>query len=201
MKSPKRFVVMMLLALTIVQIVWGAAIGNSTALSPAVKSYADDYSRWRAEIERIKREESIANEPSGEGWQKAIGKWRNKAGSLVFELVDLNKAEREYYPDKSAKVEGYVRKVPPTWSDKIHAGGLIFIGNKVEGGALSGKWIQAPQKGDCPKMPVDYSSCTLKINTAGEMLTSEVESKQYAYPKCQWSDKVISQTFTYYRVK
>jgi hypothetical protein len=151
---------------------------------------------------RIKEEcAGTTSEPIGDDWQKAIGEWRNKAGSLVFELVDMNKAEREYYPDKSAKVEGYVRKVPSTWSDKIHAGGLIFISNKVEGGALSGTWLQAPQKGDCPKMPVDYSSCTLKINTAGETLTSEVQSKQYAYPKCQWSDKVISQTFTYYRVK
>ena len=151
---------------------------------------------------RIKEEcAGTTSEPPGDDWQKAIGEWRNKAGTLVFELVDMNKADREYHPDEPIKVDGYVRKVPPTWSDKIHAGELIFISNKVEGGALSGQWIQAPQKGDCPKMAVDYSSCTLKINTAGETLTSKVESKQYAYPKCQWSDKVVSQTFTYFRVK
>ena len=201
MKLPKRFVVMMLLALTIGQIVWGAAIGNSTALSPAVKSYADDYSRWRAEIERTKREESIANEPSGEGWQKAIGKWRNKAGSLVFELVDLNKADREYHPDEPIKVEGYVRKVPPYWPDKIHSGHPMFISNKVEGDTLFGKWIAAAHKGDCPKLPVDFSSCTLKVNTASDTLTSEIESKQYRYPKCEWSDEVKTETFTYYRAK
>lgn len=139
--------------------------------------------------------------PSEDDWQKAIGKWRNQAGTLLFELVDLNKADREYHPNEPAKVEGYVRKVPPSWPTKIHAADLIFISEKVESHTLAGQWIQGPQKGDCPKMPLDYSTCHLQIDSSGETLTSKVETKQYYYPKCEWSDKVKLETFTYYRVK
>jgi hypothetical protein len=184
MKSPGKFVVMMLLALAIVQMVLGAAIGNRREVFPEAKAFGNSTS-----------------EPSSDDWEKAIGEWRNKTGSLVFELVDLNKADREYHPDEAIKVEGYVRKVPPNWRDKIHVGDLILISNKVEGNTLFGKWIQVAQKGDCPKLSYDFSSCSLKINTSGDTLTLEVESKQYWHPKCEWSDKVKLETFFYYRAK
>ena len=177
MKSLARFIALMLLSLAATQILWGVNTAGSSKWSAAGKAQAE------------------------EAWQKAIGKWRNQAGTLLFELVDMNKADREYHPSEPAKVEGYIRKVPLTWSTKIHADDLVFISQKVEGNTLSGQWIQAPQKGDCPKMPVDYSSCLLKIDAAGETLTSKVETKQYWHPKCEWSDKVVTETFTYYRVK
>jgi hypothetical protein len=151
---------------------------------------------------RIKEEcPNSISEPSGGNWEKAIGKWRNKDGSLVFELVDLNKADREYHPGEPAKVEGYVRKVPPKWPDKIDVGDLIFISKKIEGDTLSGVWISAAEKGDCPSLAIDWSSCTLQIDKSGDTLTLKSESKRYWVTKCEWSDKIESETFTYYRVK
>jgi hypothetical protein len=181
MKSPGRFVAMLLLGLASVQILFAAAIGDAAGLSPAVKSDADEL--------------------SSDDWQKAIGKWRNKAGTLLFELIDMNKADREYHPDAPIKVEGYVRKVPSTWSEKINTGNLIFISNEVQGDTIVGKWIAGAHKGDCPKLSLDFSSCSLKIGKAGDTLTSQLESKQYLYPKCEWSDEVKPETFTYYRVR
>jgi hypothetical protein len=119
----------------------------------------------------------------------------------VFELVDLNKADREYHPGEPAKVEGYVRKVPPKWPDKIDVGDLIFISKKIEGDTLSGVWISAAEKGDCPSLAIDWSSCTLQIDKSGDTLTLKSESKRYWVTKCEWSDKIESETFTYYRVK
>lgn len=134
-------------------------------------------------------------------WSKAVGRWRNESGSLVFELVDLNKADREDHPDEPIKVEGYVRKVPATWPDKVHVGDCMFISNKVDGDTIFGRWISAPEKEDCPELPIDWSSCSLKIDSAGDTLTLKSESKQYWHPKCEWSDKVKPETKTYYRVK
>jgi len=150
---------------------------------------------------RIKEEcPNSTSEPSGGNWEKAIGKWQNKDGSLVFELLDLNKADREYHPGEPVKVEGYVRKMPPTWPDKIEAGELIFISKKVEGDTLSGIWISAAAKGECPDLSIDWSSCSLQIDSSGDTLTLKSESKQYWPKKCKWSDEVKSETFTYYRV-
>jgi len=139
--------------------------------------------------------------PAEDDWQKAIGKWRTADGALVFELVDLNKADREYRSGEPIKVEGYVRRVPPTWPTKIRVGDLLFISNKVEGDTLFGKWVSGAQKGDCPKLPLDLSTCSLQIDSAGNTLTMKVDSKQYRYPRCEWSDKVKPETFTYERVK
>jgi hypothetical protein len=139
--------------------------------------------------------------PSEDAWRKALGKWRKPDGSMVFELEDLNKADRENYPSTPVKVEGRIRKVPPNWPAKVRVGDLIFISNKVDGDTLSGKWLSVAQKGDCPKLSYDLSSCSLKVNSAGDTLTMKVDSKQYWYPKCEWSDKVKPETFTYQRVK
>src|SRR5438105_463620 len=158
---------------------------QSADLRKKIQALKNDLAKRKAEQQSFEARAAQLAERIGKGcppaednWQKAIGKWRKQDGSLIFEIVDLNKADREYHPGEPAKVEGYVRKVPPSWPTKIHTGDLIFISEKVEGNTLSGQWVQGPQKGDCPKMPLDYSACHLKVASSGETLTSKVETKQ-----------------------
>ncbi len=143
-----------------------------------------------------------SDDPSRQAdWQQAIGTWENEQKNLVIELVDLNKANREYKIDEEVKIEGYVRKVPPKWPDKIHIGNLVFISKTVTGNSISGIWIQAAPKGTCPNLPIDWSSCTFTIDSSGKRLTSNVQAKLFWTPKCEWSDKTAADSFAFHRIQ
>jgi len=139
---------------------------------------------------------------SKDDWQAAIGHWENKARTLTIELVDTNKANREYYPSEAPKIEGYVRTIPPTWpSDRVKAGDLVFISSTVEGNVLGGGWLSLPAKGECPKMAAEYSDVTLTVDVASQTMTAIIQTKQYWTPKCAWSDQVAADTIIFHRAR
>lgn len=52
-----------------------------------------------------------------------------------------------------------------------------------------------------PEVSSEVSNDAYSVECSHETLTSQVETKQYNFRKCEWSDKVVSETFTFYRVK
>jgi hypothetical protein len=143
-----------------------------------------------------------SGEPALTDWQKALGKWRSKDKTLEFELIDMNRADREYYRNTPVKIEGYIRKIGNEWNpERVKEGDILFVSSEVALNTISGKWLNAPQKGDCTKLDTDFSACIIKIDLASDTLTVKFEAMLYYSSSCTWSDKTKTTTTTYYRVR
>ncbi|MEW6206886.1 MAG: hypothetical protein AB1631_00860 [Acidobacteriota bacterium] len=174
---------------------------RTTRLKSEIAQRKEDLRPFEERARLLKERIEQGCPPVGDDWQKAIGKWGSKDNKVQFEIQDLNKADREYYRNTPVKIEGYIVKQGGWSPTKVKSGDILFISNKVGGNTLSGKWLNAPQGTDCPRLSVELSNCTIRIDPTSDTLTVEHDAMLYSYPDCKWSKETRRKTATYYRIK